>query len=204
MSKILDFFKLKKYHDAQPHHHHISLLLVGKILLIVALILLIKPAFTGYSISKQFKDLNVTASGVIEKQNNLNLEINSLQSKLQSCDDDKQKLKQELSSESDSKAACLKEKTQLEIDIDKGKKVFEADMAEKDREMEAEKKDIAKQLSEGLAKSTETEKNFKELALNSASNICCKMKVDDKTIDSYLISGNSIVCGKGQPNILSC
>ncbi|MBI2130896.1 hypothetical protein HYU10_03955 [Candidatus Woesearchaeota archaeon] len=197
MSKILEFFKIKKYEDVQPHHHHISLLLVGKILLVVALIILIKPAFTGFSIAKQFRDLNTTASEALARQSQLNIDIGALQSRLQVCDEDKQKLRQDILLESDSKTDCLKEKAQLEIDMERDKKSYERDMAEKDAEIESEKKEIAERLNDELVKNTELEKNFNELAQNSANNICCKLKVDDKAIDSYSISGNRVVCGKG-------
>ena len=41
-------------------------------------------------------------------------------------------------------------------------------------------------------------------ALNSAKNICCKAKVDNPEIDSYIISNNKVICSIGESNKITC
>lgn len=204
MRKISEFFKLERYKDAQPHHHHISLLLVGKILLVIALIILIKPAFTGFTISRQFEKLNISPDDAIAKQEASNLEILALESKLERCNEKENELKAQITSETGYKAECLKEKSGLEMELDRAKKDFESELAANLKSIEAEKAKIAEQITEEKAKSEELEKDFNELALNSANNICCKLKVDDKGIDSYKIADNKVVCRKGEANAINC
>lgn len=204
MGKIFNLFKLERYKDAQPHHHHISLLIVGKIFLVIALIILIKPAFTGFTISNQFKKLNITPADAIEKQEKSNLEINALQGKLESCNEDEKKLKEQIASETNEKVSCLKEKVGLEVELDSSKNDFELQLNTNMKKVEAEKLELVKQINKEKEKSDELEKSFNELAQNSANNICCKAKVDNKAIDSYKIDENKVVCGKGEANPLSC
>ena len=204
MGKSSDFFKLEKYKDAQPHHHHISLLIIGKVLLVIALIILIKPAFTGFTISRQFEKLNISPDDAIAKQEASNLQILALESKLKGCDENKKELKAQITSETEEKTECMKEKSGLEIELDRAKKDFESKLAANLKSIDAEKAEIAEQITQEKAKSEELENDFNELALNSANNICCKGRVDDKAIDSYKIIDNRIVCGKGEANPISC
>ena len=204
MGKISDFFKLEKYKDAQPHHHHISLMIVVKVLLVIALIILIKPAFTGFTISKQFEKLNISPDDAIAKQEASNLQILALESKLDGCNENKEEFKAQITSETEKKAECLKGKSGLEIEIDRAEKDFESELAANLKSIEAEKADIAEQIREANAKSEELENDFEEFAVNSANNICCKIRVDDKAIDSYIVADNKIVCGKGEANAISC
>jgi len=204
MGKISDLFKMERHMGTQPHHHHISLLIVGKILLVIALIILIKPAFTGFTISNQFKKLNITPADAIAKQEASNLQIMALEIKLEGCNENREELKAQITSETKEKTECLKGKGGLEIEMDRAKKDFEAQLAANLKSVGEEKADIAEQISEEKAKSEELENDFNELAVNSANNICCKVRVDDKAIDSYKIVDNRIVCGKGEANPISC
>src|SRR3989338_5444032 len=204
MGKISDFFKLEKYKDAQPHHHHISLLIIGKVLLVIALIIMIKPAFTGFTISRQFEKMNISPDEAVAKQEASNLQILALESKLAGCDENKEELKAQIASGNKENSECLKGKSGLEIEMDRAKNDFESELAANFKSIEAEKADIAEQISEEKAKSEELANDFNELVLNSANNICCKVRVDDKAIDSYKIVDNRILCGKGEANPISC
>lgn len=204
MGKISDFFKLEKYKDVQPHHHHISLLLIGKILLVIALIVLIKPALTGFTISRQFEKLNISPDGAVAKQEASNLQILALESKLDGCNENKEELKAQITLGNKENTECLKGKSGLEIELDRAKKDFESELAANLKSIDEEKAEITEQITEEKAKSEELENDFNELALNSANNICCKIRVDDKAIDSYKIVDNKVVCGKGEANAISC
>src|SRR3989338_7694736 len=162
MGKISDFFKLERYKDAQPHHHHISLMIVVKILLVIALIILIKPAFTGFTISRQFEKLNISPDDAIAKQEASNLQILALESKFEGCDENKEELKEQITSETGGKTECMKEKSRLEIELDRAKKDFESELAANLKSIDAEKAEIAEQITQEKAKSEELANDFNE------------------------------------------
>ena len=204
MGRISGLFKLENYKDVQPHHHHIILLIIAKILLVIAILIIIKPAFTGFVISKQFEGLNISPSEAIEKQEKLNFQIGGLESRLESCNEDKKRVKGESWAEANSTIKCLKEKSQLEVEMERAKKDFEAELNSNLKKLEADKQEIMEEAGRNKARSEEVGKKFNELAVNSANNICCKLKVDDKAIDSYKITDNRIICGKEEANTISC
>ena len=236
MRKISDLFKLEKYKDVQPHHHHISMLLVGKILLIITVVILIKPALTGFTISSQFEEINLSASEVLNEQERIRTDNLLLRTKLDGCNENVEALENDISSEKNLKNECLEEKDQLESSCnenikglerdvvseanlkneclrDKSEAEFQLEQSKRDfennlgitiKESEDEKQELTEQLNEEIAEGDKLEDDFKELAENSANNICCKLKVDDQSIDSYSVFGNRIICGSGEDIALSC
>lgn len=52
---IMERPKIKRHF--RVHHHHISLALILIIFLVIALLIMIKPAFLGYRLTKEFKNI---------------------------------------------------------------------------------------------------------------------------------------------------
>jgi len=190
MAKIEDFFKLK---DAEPHHHHIRFLIFGGILLTVALILLIKPAFTGYAITNQFEKLDLSASEILDRQNEVDVENKALNTRLESSDDIIEEFKERNKIELNEKNECLTEKSGLEFQLSKNQE-----------ECATNSKTISDELNFQKLKNNELINDFNELGDNSANNICCKLRIDDNNIDSYSIKNNKVICGVDESIALSC
>ena len=48
------------------------------------------------------------------------------------------------------------------------------------------------------------EKNYNDVVQTSANNICCKNKIDNPDVDSFIIRNNKIVCTIGELNKIIC
>ena len=92
----------------------------------------------------------------------------------------------------------------MEFQLEQSTKDFENNLGAAIKEAEDEKQEITDQLNEEIAERSKLEDDLNELAENAANNICCKLKVDDSSIDSYFVLGNRIVCGSGEDIALSC
>jgi hypothetical protein len=200
MTNLRDLFNLK---DTEPNHH-IKLLLLGKILLILALVLLIKPAFTGHVVSNQFERLNLSASDVMDHQIEISEENNALNIRLGNNDEILNEIKERNKVEVNEKNKCLGEKSGLEIQISKNQEECDNRLAYSIQENDGDLKKINDELDVEKLKYLELEKKFNDLGNNSAKNICCKLKVDDNSINSYSITNNKVTCGSGEVEVLSC
>ena len=116
--------------------------------------------------------MNISPSEAIEKQEKLNFQIGGLESRLESCNEDKKRVKGESWAEANSTIKCLKEKSQLEVEMERAKKDFEAELNSNLKKLEADKQEIMEEAGRNKARSEEVGKKFNELAVNSANNIC--------------------------------
>jgi predicted nuclease with TOPRIM domain len=95
-----------------------------------------------------------------------------------------------------------KNKVQSEFNQLKTECDFNKERLEKEFEQKKNQIDIEKQQLE--TKYNEIKVLYDALTKNIADNMCCKAKVDDKNIDSYLISNSMVVCTTGGENKITC
>lgn len=175
------------------HRHHVSLGLIFIILLIIVLVLMIRPALTGYSLSKELEGLGTSAADVLRKIDLIKSEKLVVETNLENCKKLNEDYLGQVTSEKGLTFTCLEEKKKLQFDL--GVLGSESEQKKSAAELEVE----------GLKISyASLETSYGSLSRNSANNICCKNKIDNPEINSYMVSGNSIVCTVGGENRISC
>lgn len=187
-----------------PHHHHINLLLIITILLLLVVITLVKPALLGYTISKEFGAINKTASEMIKSVEMLKSDLLITETNLKSCESMKNEFQDSLTKEKSASFNCLQEKDNLESDHEQMIKGYEFNLSKLASDYEQKNTMLDLERSQLTAERDKSKGDYEEIARNSANNICCKAKVDNKEIDSYAILSNKIVCSTGEENKLNC
>jgi len=180
-------------HRMKPHHHHMNFLLIAMIVLVIILVILVKPALLGFKISKQFEEIGVEASDFIRQADKTKGDLRIAETQLESCKGLNEDYLQDTADEKDKTFACEQKNQELTFDLTRVETEFE----QKQQTIQAELTSLQSQYSE--LKSTHN-----TVLENSANNICCKAKVDNKDIDSYLISNGKIVCTIGEGESINC
>lgn len=156
------------------------------ILLVIVLLITIKPALLGYTVNKQFKDIGLSAADIMKEIQSLKSDLLIADTSLESC----QKLNQEyLDDLNDAKTAettCTEEKTKLESDYDQLNQAYTQEKEQSESDYDSIKE------------------RYNNVLQNSADNICCKNKVDDPDIDSYILMNDKIICTSGEGIKINC
>lgn len=199
---------LRKRGGWQPHHHHINKLLWVVMGLIIVLFVLSKPAFIGYRMSQEFKDIEMTPSEVLAKITNYKSDLKVSETKLEACNVASDKLIDDLALEKDESFTCDQEKDELESDYEQQIKQLNLELNSVNETADQRVRDeislIEIQLSNVNLANEELQRDYDDVVKNSANNICCKAKVDNQDIDSYIVSSNKIVCTTGEDKRISC
>lgn len=188
----------------QPHHHHINLLLVITILLIIVVIVLARPALLGYKISKQFEEIGMSAADFLKELDSVKSERLITETNLKSCESLNEDMLSDLSEERNAGFMCIQDKNKMETEYENRIKELEFDLDRIKPDFESQKKELQSELEREKIKVQEFQDRYNSLSENSANNICCKAKVDDKEIDSYIVSNNRIVCTTGEEDRIDC
>ena len=196
-------FNFKKQ-EAHPHHHHINLLLIITVLLLAVLFFMIKPALNGYSIAKQLKDIGLSPSEFMKSIDTVKSKLLIAETNLETCKSVNNDLMLGTASEKNSTFKCLQDKSLLEMKFSLLKSDYDFNLSRVRAEYDQRKSEVDSELSQNNLLVNKTLEDYSSLAQNSADNICCKTRVDDKRIDSYVISNNIIVCASGEKNKITC
>ncbi|MBT3865691.1 hypothetical protein HOF78_01155 [Candidatus Woesearchaeota archaeon] len=198
----------RKKEEWQPHHHHINKLLWVVMGLVIILIILSKPAFIGYRMSQEFKDIEMTPSEVLARITGYKSDLKVTETKLDACTTASDKLIDDLALEKDESFTCNQVKDELESDY--GQQIKQLNLELKSVDESADQRIIDEvslievQLSNANLATEALERNYEDVVRNSANNICCKAKVDNQDIDSYIVSSNKVVCTTGEDKRISC
>ena len=190
--------------EIKPHHQHISFLLIITILLIIALLILIKPALLGYKINKQFEDVEINPSEFLKSLESLKSKVLITETNLDSCKSLNEEFGFSLSKEKNVSLECLREKSSKNMEDSLIIQELRFNLSKLDNNLDQQKRVIELGLKQEEEKNERLEKDYELLLLNSANNICCKARVDDKKIDSYIVSSNFIVCTSDGENKIIC
>lgn len=186
-----------RFRPTHPHHYHINFLLIITILLIGFLLVLVKPALLGYKISKQVEEIGLTPSEFLKSIEAVKSKLLVAETNLETCKGLNEDLVEDISVEKNTSFKCSQEKSSLESQSKFDISRIQSDYENRRNEIEAE-------LNRNDLIVNKTVDDYNKLLENSAANLCCKAKVDDKRIDSYIVSNNVIVCTAGEQNKISC
>ncbi len=198
------FVIFKKLKELHPHHYHINFLLIITILLIVLIIILAKPALLGYKISKQFEDTGMSVAEFLKEMDLLKSELLVSKTNLESCKSLNEDVVKDLSNERNASFRCMQDKNIMESEYKSLIQQCEFNLSRLQPDFENQKKELDIRLEQEKVKFEEAKADYEALLKNAARNICCKAKVDNKEIDSYIISNHMIICTSGEENKISC
>lgn len=188
----------------QPHHRHISLLLIVVIFLIVLLLILIKPALLGYKVSSQFEEIELEVVEFIKELELTKSNLIITQTNLDSCKGINQEYLKNFAEEKNISFQCGQEKNELESKYRQLQSEYIFNISRIKSEFEQKKKEIQINLTQYQTKYNELKIIHDEIVSNAANNICCKAKVDNKDIDSYILLNSVIMCTVGEENKINC
>lgn len=195
---------MKLFKNLHPHHFHINLLLIINIFLVILILIMIKPAFLGYKLSKQFEDINKTPSQILKSVEMLKSELLIAETNLESCKNLNQQFLMDLNKEKNISFKCKQEKDVLKYNYKQLISEYNYNLTKMKSEFEQKRRLMENELTQLKETLDSLRDNYEELAKNSANNICCKAKVDNKKIDSYIIFNNRIICSVGEKNKITC
>ena len=190
--------------EKHPHHRHINLLLILAIFLVLCLLLLLKPALLGYKLSKQFEEVGMSVSEFIKKMESLKSELLITETNLDSCKSLNQEYLGTLSKEKNTSFICSQEKNELLSRFYQLQSEYKFNITRIETDFEQRKDEIEVELNQEKINFNELKEMYDSLVENSANNLCCKARVDNKDIDSYILSNDRIVCTTGEKNKISC
>ncbi|MEK6917118.1 MAG: hypothetical protein AABW92_05235 [Nanoarchaeota archaeon] len=81
---------------------------------------------------------------------------------------------------------------------------YERNLTQLAKEYEEKKTNAELELNQLKIQVTQTEERFNNVIAYAADNICCKNRIDNPNIDSYIIANNRIVCSAGENKKISC
>ena len=198
----------RKKEGWKPHHHHINKLLWVILGMVLILLVLSKPAFIGYRMSQEFKDIEMTPSEVLARITSYKSDLRVTETKLDSCEVASDKLIDDLVVEKDENFVCGQTKDEIESDYEQQIKELNLELesvgTSADQRVQDEISLIQVELTNVNLASDNIQRDYDLVVKNSADNICCKAKVDNSDIDSYIVSSNKVVCTSGEDKRISC
>ena len=188
----------------EPHHYHINYLLILCIILVIILAVLLKSAFLGYKFSQQFKELGLSPADYLKQLDETKTKLAVEKTNTGACEESKKNVLNDLSNEKKSLAECKDDAQALNTKFEGLKNEYNYNLTRIRDSLELEKDNVARETDDQKLEYASLERNFDNLAANAANNLCCKAKVDDKKIDSYVIVNNGVVCTSGEDKKVSC
>src|SRR3989338_4447571 len=188
----------------EPHHYHINYLLILCIILVIILAVLLKSAFLGYKFSQQFKELGLSPADYLKQLDETKTKLAVEKTNTGACEESKKNLLDDLSAEKKSITDCKDSTQALNTKFEGLRNEYNFNLTRIKDSLDVEKERLAKETEDLKLKYASLERNFDNLAANAANNLCCKAKVDDKKIDSYVIVNNAVICTSGEDKKVSC
>ena len=158
--------------------------------------------------SQEFKDIEMTPSEVLARITSYKSDLRVTETKLDSCEVASDKLIDDLVVEKDENFVCGQTKDEIESDYEQQIKELNLELesvgTSADQRVQDEISLIQVELTNANLASDNIQRDYDLVVKNSADNICCKAKVDNSDIDSYIVSSNKVVCTSGEDKRISC
>jgi len=187
-----------------PHHIHLSFAMIIVILMIIALLVVIKPAMFGYKLGKQFEDLGIDSSEFLTGMASLESDILVLETKLDSCGKLIEDYLKEITDEKNATFTCLEEKRRVQSMFEQLRNEYRFNLTNVISGYEQGRTEAELELNQLKIEFKEIEAKYERLVKNTANNICCKARIDNPEIDSFIISNDKVVCSIGEEKKVEC
>jgi hypothetical protein len=186
------------------HKHHAYMTITIVAVLFVVILALIIPAFKGYQLQRNFADVGMDPSSVLETIDSLETDIKVQQVRLEACEAGSSEREEELLLLTKEHATCMQEKKKLEDNTIRLRQSFEENLSHALSTYDDDLLLVEEELETLQGRYDNLEESYEAIIENAAQNLCCKYKVDYPSTDSYSIVNNRIVCSTGQNTPISC
>jgi hypothetical protein len=186
-----------------PEKINLSLLIII-FLLVITVSFMVKPTITGLGVANLFEEKNANFSDFIKEQDITKSDLSLSESNLEACKKLNQEYSREIEIQNKDVFACTQEKSKIQSEMNILKSEVEFEKSKLESEYQQKNNEVDIQIKQFEEKYNQLESLYSSFVTNIANNICCKAKVDNKNIDSYLISNSMIVCTTGSENKISC
>lgn len=190
---VLDNLRNKIKEGITFHHHHVSFAIIFIILLLVVIILLIRPAFLGYRLSSEFGELGTSPSEILKQIESTKSDLLISKTNLETSQGLNSQYLADVTKEKNSTLVCLEEQRKIKSQFEQLDNAYQFNVSQ----INAEKSKLQSELAS-------TKVSYELILKNAANNICCKTKVDNPAIDSYIIANDRISCAVGEQTKIAC
>jgi hypothetical protein len=163
-----------------------------------------KSAFVGYKMTKQFEDVGMSVSEFMKAAESTKSELLISNTNLDSCKGLNQQYLNDLSKEKNQTFICNQENAALNSRYNQLSAEFLFNVSRIKSEFDQKTNEIKINLTQFETRYNDLRSVSDAVITNAANNICCKTKVDNKNIDSYIISNGMIICTTGEANKIIC
>ena len=159
----------------------------------------ISSNLVGASVSGQVYDeiMGPVTGQVQQALDEIDSDFTSIKNEVEACIQKRSELQEAFDGTTLELTECNLERSTLEQNFDMQSRYWEDQYTELENEFEEEYQKKVADFEEAA------ESNWQVIE-NAARNICCKEKVDDSTIDSFVIKSNKISCESGASLELNC
>ena len=198
--------KSGEYLKKEKHKEHKHIYFFTAIIIVLALILalLVRPALLASKFSKQFDELGMSPSDYLTTLESVKSKLAIAENNLASCQNLKEELVYGIAAEKNSTMRCMQDKALTETRIAQLKNEYELNLTAVQDSLTANIKAAQSELDTQNLKYVELNQTYYAIIQNSANNICCKAKVDNPLVDSYVVLDNKITCTSGRENKIAC
>ncbi len=184
-----------------------SAILGSLVAILLLIVLVIRPAIIGYNAYQDIKSANHTVSSYGQLVTQLETGLSQTENVLVECETARELTSQSLDEATNHVDACKTEAASVQDGLRAQIATLERESAAQDAATETAQTArlaLEKERDTLAAQAASAQATYDTLAQNAANNICCKAKVDDAAIDSYLVSNDRISCAKGSTLKISC
>jgi len=173
-------------------------------ILLLMVILLARPAVRGYQITKEFDPTEISLTDLIKELKSAESQIYLINSSLIASGALLQECNVKLATQANSALVSKNLATDRESQLKLLKQSQDFNRSSFEKQCQDTQKTWQRLLDQTKTQLSELEQKYDEIIKNSANNICCKEKVDDKYIDSYIVFNSHIVCTHGSDKKIQC
>jgi len=178
-----------------------GLVLVG-IVFVVVLVLLMRPAITGYSVYRELQQTNVSVQDYSQDFAQLEILLND-RPELK-CPDMDKTLLAEIEKYADKATACQRSLAGVESNASNAYALYQFELSRFKDDLRDAKKELQAKQFDAASTVKQASADFDELAQNVANNLCCKQRVDNPAISHFRVEDNMIVCLEKGTKSIDC
>ncbi len=127
-----------------------------------------------------------------------------LETKLNSCSNLNDGYLKDITDEKNTTFSCLEEKRRVQSMFEQLKNEYQFNLTSVISEHEDEKSEAELELNQLRIEFEEIKTRYESLVQNTADNICCKARIDNPKIDSFIVSNDRVVCSIGEERKIAC
>jgi hypothetical protein len=165
-------------------------------LVIIALLIIfvVRPGVIGYTVYRDVAKSSYTLDEYGADVQELKFNLSTTSAELITCNLFNEKFLAQIEDYSYKYSECKTELSISKMDSDLFKKQCDTTTSDFQAELDLKKDELDDLKNERAVELADLKDDYGILAQNLADNLCCKHKVDNPNIDSYIVENNMVLC----------